>query len=623
MRLRVVIATVLILAGFASSAKAAKDELVIGITQFPSTFHPSIDSMLAKSYVLGLVRRPLTVYDKDWKLICMLCVELPTIENGGAVPERTPEGKRGIAVTYTIRPDAVWGDGTPITTADVMFTWKVGRHPKSGVIPKEFYRSLYKIDAVDERTFTLHFDRLTFEYNAVNSFDLLPAHLERQPFANPVEYRNRTTFDTDTTNEGLYFGPYLISEVEPGSHVVFEPNPKWWGRKPAFRRIVVRVIENTAALEANLLSGAIDMIAGELGLTIDQALAFEARHGRRFTIRYKPGLIYEHIDLNLDNPVLGDERIRKALIYALDREAISAKLFAGRQPVADSSVNPLDWVYADDVPRYAYDPKKAAALLSEAGWSRVVRGVRVDADGDPLTLEIMTTAGNRSRELVQQVLQSQWKHLGIDVRIRNQPAKVFFGQTVTERAFTAMAMYAWISAPESVPRTALHSAHIPTRDNNWAGQNYPGYRNAQMDQLIEDIEVELDRDKRREMWRRLQHLYATDLPVIPLYFRANPYVLPKWLTGVEPTGHQYPTTLWVENWGCGRERPHQGASFDFLIARIPRARITTMATWATMTAGQMRVNSGTKYFCGPKDTNAVSANRTAITTPYRAPRQSR
>jgi len=548
MRLRVLIATVLILAGFASSAKAAKDELVIGITQFPSTFHPSIDSMLAKSYVLGLVRRPLTVYDKDWKLICMLCVELPTIENGGAVPERTPEGKRGIAVTYTIRPDAVWGDGTPITTADVMFTWKVGRHPKSGVIPKEFYRSLYKIDAVDERTFTLHFDRLTFEYNAVNSFDLLPAHLERQPFANPVEYRNRTTFDTDTTNEGLYFGPYLISEVEPGSHVVFEPNPKWWGRKPAFRRIVVRVIENTAALEANLLSGAIDMIAGELGLTIDQALAFEARHGRRFTIRYKPGLIYEHIDLNLDNPVLGDERIRKALIYALDREAISAKLFAGRQPVADSSVNPLDWVYADDVPRYAYDPKKAAALLSEAGWSRVVRGVRVDADGDPLTLEIMTTAGNRSRELVQQVLQSQWKRLGIDVRIRNQPARVFFGQTVTERAFTAMAMYAWISAPESVPRTALHSAHIPTRDNNWAGQNYPGYRNPEMDTLIEEIEVELDRDKRRQMWRRLQHLYATDLPVIPLYFRANPYVLPKWLTGVEPTGHQYPTTLWVENW---------------------------------------------------------------------------
>ncbi len=160
----------------------------------------------------------------------------------------------------------------------------------------------------------------------------------------------------------------------------------------------------------------------------------------------------------------------------------------------------------------------------------------------------MTTAGNRTRELVEQVLQSQWKQLGIDARIRNQPARVFFGQTVSERKFPAMAMFAWISAPESVPRTTLHSDHIPTADNNWAGQNYTGFKNKEVDALIEAIEVELDRDKRRELWRRLQHIYAEELPALPLYFRAEPYILPKWLKGVRPTGHQYPTTLWVEQW---------------------------------------------------------------------------
>ncbi len=286
--------------------RAAKDELVIGITQFPSTFNPNIDSMMAKSYVLGMTRRPFTVFDADWQLVCMLCTELPTIENGLAVPETTPEGKQGIAVTYTIRPDAVWGDGTPITTRDVVFTWEVGRHPKSGVIPKEFYRSLYKIDVEDDKTFTLHFDKLTFDYNAINAFDLLPAHLDEAAFAEPEAYRHRTLYETDTTNPGLWFGPYRIAEVVPGSHVVLVPNPTWWGDKPQFKRIVVRVIENTAALEANLLSGAIDMIAGELGLTIDQALAFEKRHADRFDITYKPGLAYEHIDLNLDNPILAD-----------------------------------------------------------------------------------------------------------------------------------------------------------------------------------------------------------------------------------------------------------------------------------------------------------------------------
>ena len=541
------IIAVVVLLGPAQAQKNA-DQLVIGITQFPSTFHPNIDSMLAKTYILSLTRRPFTSYDKDWKLVCMLCVTLPTIENGLAVPEKTARGKQGIAVTYTIRADATWGDGKPVSTKDVMFTWKVGRHPKSGVGDMEFYRSLYKIDVKDAKTFTLHFDKLTFEYNAINGFELIPAHIDEINFTDPVAYKNRTVFDTNTTNEGLYFGPYLIADVESGAHVVLEPNPTWWGKKPAFKRIIVRVIPNTAALEANLLSGNIDMIAGELGLSIDQALAFEKRQGGKFNITYKPGLVYEHLDLNLDNPILKDIRVRRALILGIDRGAISKKLFADRQPVAHTSVNPLDWVYAGDIQKYPYDPIKAARLLNEAGWSVKKRGIRHNNKGEPLRLDLMTTAGNRSRELVEQVLQSQWKRLGIDIRIRNEPARVFFGQTVTERKFTGLIMYAWISAPESVPRTTLHSAHIPHQDNNFAGQNYTGFRNAEMDELLESIEIELNRPKRKQMWRRLQEIYATELPVIPLYFRANPYILPKWLRGLEPTGHQNPSTLWVEDW---------------------------------------------------------------------------
>ena len=149
---------------------------------------------------------------------------------------------------------------------------------------------------------------------------------------------------------------------------------------------------------------------------------------------------------------------------------------------------------------------------------------------------------------MQQVLQSQWKAAGIDIDIRNEPARVFFGETVTKRKFPAMAMFAWISAPESVPRTTLHSEEIPTEANNWSGQNYTGFRNAELDELLEKIELELDRDKRKAMWSKLQEIYATELPALPLYFRANSFILPKWLKGVEPTGHQFPTTLQVEDW---------------------------------------------------------------------------
>jgi len=527
---------------------AARDTLTIGMTQFPSTFNPSIDAMLAKAYVLGMTRRPFTVYDKDWKLVCMLCTELPTIENGKAKLEPTPDGREGIAVTFKIRDDAVWGDGTPVTTEDVLFTWEVGRHPQSGISNAELYRRILDIEPVDNKTFTMHLDRVTFEYNAINDFNLLPAHLERAAFEEPAEYRHRTRYDTDTTNAGLYFGPYRVSEVVSGSHIVLEPNGSWWGEDPHFRRIVVRVVENTAALEANLLSGSIDYIAGELGLSLDQALSLEGRRGGDFDFVYETGLVYEHIDFNLDNPILADARVRKALLHALDRETLSSKLFAGKQPVAHGFVSPLDWVHAEDLQKYAHDPDRATALLDEAGWSEMRGGIRQNAAGEPLRLEIMTTAGNRSRELVQQVLQAQWKQVGIDVRIRNQPARVFFGETVSKRQFPAMAMFAWISSPENVPRTTQHSTMIPSAENNWAGQNYTGFANPKVDDLIDRIEVELDREERETLWHELQRIYVEELPVLPLYFRANPYVLPKWLKGVEPTGHQYPSTLWVEEW---------------------------------------------------------------------------
>jgi peptide/nickel transport system substrate-binding protein len=540
----------LLLTTAAAPAMAARDELVIGISQFPANFNPNIDSMMAKSYVLAMARRPFTVYDVDWKLVCMLCTELPDIAKGTAVPEKTADGKDGIALTYTIRPDAVWGDGVPVTTKDVVFTWEVGRHPKTGVASAELYERITAIDVKDDKTFTMHVNKRTCDYQAINDFDVLPAHIEKPNFADPAEYKTRSAYETDTANPGLWFGPYRVTEVSSGAHIVLQPNPTWWGEKPRFQRIVVKAVENTAALTANLLAGDIDMIAGELGMTLDQALQFEKRYGDRYAVRYKPGLIYEHIDLNLDNPVLADRRVRRALVHAIDREAISQQLFEGKQPVAHGQTNPLDRVYFDGIPKYAYDPQKAGALLDEAGWTRSAGGVRRNAEGVPLQLEIMTTAGNRTRELVQQAMQSQWKQAGIDVRIRNEPARVFFGQTVRERKYSAMAMFAWISSPENIPRSTLHSDEIPTAQNGWAGQNYPGFANQDMDKTIDDLEVVCEEAPNRRLWNRMQTLYAEELPVIPLYFRANAFILPKWLRGIVPTGHQYPTSLWIETWSA-------------------------------------------------------------------------
>ena len=533
---------------FQAQPAQAKDDLVIGTTQYPSTLHPMFDSMLAKSIILGAARRPFVAFDAEWTEICMLCTEVPSLENGKVRIVDLPEGKKGMEVDVALREGVKWADGKPVTSADVVFAWEVGKHPESGVTAAETYRRITAIDVRDANNFTLNIDRVVFNYTGYIP-DPMPAHIERAIFeAGPAQYRTRTKYDTEVGNPGLYYGPYRVVAASAGSSVTLETNPYWFGRKPHFRRIVFRAIENTAALEANLLSGSVDYILGELGLTLDQALAFEKRTRDRFDVVYKAGLIYEHIDLNLENPFLADIRVRQALLYGIDRKAIVDKLFDGKQPVAHSYVAETRPEFDPGTPRYPYDPKKAAQLLDEAGFKTIRDGYRHNAEGKRLSLELATTGGNRVRELVQQVLQSQWKQIGIEIRLRAEPPRVFSANTLNKRGLEAMAMYAWISSPQSVPRSMLHSQEIPTEANGWVGQNYPAYRNPAMDKVLDALEGELDVGKRRALWGEFQRLYATELPVLPLFFRSDSFIMPKWLKGIQPTGHLYTTTLWIEDW---------------------------------------------------------------------------
>ena len=274
----------------------------------------------------------------------------------------------------------------------------------------------------------------------------------------------------------------------------------------------------------------------------------EQRQGGRFDVLTKAGLFFEHADVNLDTPALADLRVRRALLQAVDREAISRQLFAGRQPVADGIVSPLDRMFDPAVPKYTYDPAAANRLLDEAGWTGRTGGIRSNAAGEKLSLTLASTAGNRSRELVEQVLQAQWRQVGIETRIENQPARVLFGQSLRERAYTGLALFAWISAPGNIPRGILHSSMIPSPANGYSGQNYSGLRDPEFDRTLDDLEVVCEPRANRALWAKLQKLYAERLPSLPLYTRAEATVKPKWLSNLVPTGHQEPTTLWIETW---------------------------------------------------------------------------
>jgi len=533
-------------------AQAAKTELVIGVAQFPSNMHPAIEPTVVKSYVRNMALRQITAYDKDWKLGCLLCTELPTIENGLAKIEDRPDGTKGMSVTIKMQPDLKWADGVPVTAKDVAFSWELGKSPESGFYRSDIYSRVERLDTPDDHTVVMHLKAISSTYNDLSDFRVVSEHIEApvlKSAGSVAEWAKQTVYNRAPTTPGLWNGPFMITGYTSGSQIVLEPNPNWPGKKPGFKKITVRIIENTTALEANLRSGDIDYTPGEgIGLNIDQVIELEKSRKDKFVFNYKPALTYEHIDLKAENPFLRDVRVRRALIYAIDRKSLTDKLFQGKQPVADTFVNKLHPFYWPETPTYAFDPAKAKALLDDAGWKPGPDGIRRNAKGERLSFDFQTTAGNKLRELMQQVLQSQWKDVGIEVVIKNEPARTLFGPTLSHREFTGLVLYGWTSGIGDSPTSILSTSAIPSEANRWGGSNYAGFSNPEFDKASAAIETELSVAERGLFWQTVQKLYAEDLPVIPLFFRAEPYAIPKWLKGLEPTGHSDNSTNWVENW---------------------------------------------------------------------------
>lgn len=547
----------LIFLGASTVNAATNKELRIGTDQEFESLNPVIHQMSASTYIGYMVWHHITALDADWKWQCWICTEVPTLENGKAkiVIEG---GKKKIIAEWEIKSNAKWGDGTPITGKDVKLGWEVGGSPNVSVGEKDKYTDVEDIilDPANPKKFSTKFKEATYNFYQLGTFYILPDHLERpvwEKSKNAVgEYEKQTKYSTDATNPGLYSGPYKVSEIQLGSHVILTPNPHFYGTPAKIEKIVIKLIPDTATLEANLLSGTIDMVS-ELGFTLDQSLAFEKRVTKdpvlqqKYKVVYRDGPIYEHIDLNLRNPLLKDARVRQALVYAIDRDKLTQALFENKQKKAVHDMHPLDPYYTEDVTLYPYDPAKAEVLLEEAGFKKGADGIRYK-DGQKLSFQFMTTAQDKTRELVQVYLQNEWKKAGIDVTIKNEPARVYFGETVRKGLYPAMAMFAWTGSPDNPPRHLYLASQIPTEANGYSGQNSGAWVNPIIEKNLVEIFKEFDFDKRKELMKQVLQEYTREVPVIPLYNRTEIAVVPANLKGYRMTGHQFYGTMTVNEW---------------------------------------------------------------------------
>ena len=534
---------------------AAKDDLVIGIGEFPASLHPLIDALSIKSYVVGFGQRAISAYVKD-RLICLLCTEVPSLDNGLAKSVDEPDGSKGLEVTIKLLPDLKWGDGQPVTANDVAFTVRVAQDPGAGFSNVNAWSRADSAQVVDDHTVVLHLPKVIASYAQWDQ--VLPEHVESPVYARAHtagNYINTTEYNHDPTDRGLWNGPYLITKYDVGSQVVLEPNPYWPGvpatdyLKAGFKHIVLRFFGDTAALQANLLSGDIDV---DSYLTLDQASALKSREPDRFDyLTFPPSRTYTHIDVQKANPILQDVRVRRALLMAIDRQTLNTKLFGGMDLVPNSFVSPRDEHYDPNIPTVPYDPAGARKLLAEAGWTPGPDGVCRNAAGERLSFELLSSAGVRYRELEMAVIQSGWRQIGVEANLRFEPSRTLFGTTAKHRSYSGLMLYNWTDHPGVSPRRTLGTDQIPTAENNWSGANYVAFHNTQFDADIATVETDLDPVHQMTAYADMQRIYADQLPALPLFIDAGLLALPKWLD-VSGTGRLAPEQ--AEAWRSNTSR---------------------------------------------------------------------
>lgn len=542
--------------GFTAQALPSNNELKIGISQEFENLNPLIMSMSATVYMYAMVGRALVTIDAEGHWVPQLAKEIPSLEKGTAKIVDVG-GKKKIVATWEIIPGAKWGDGKPLICKDFILAHKIAISPNVSVGEKEGWTQVEKIDVdpANPKKCTFTYEKAKWSFYQLAQFYPLPS-VEEAVFkkygAQKEGYEKNSNYVRNPTNPALYNGPYVISDVKLGSYVAFKPNPYFYGKQPNIKKIIVKLIPDTGAMESNLQSGTIDMIS-PLGLDFDQALGLDKKvktGGLPYVVYFTPSITYEHIDLNLDNPILKDVRVRKALIESINRAELVKALFEGKQQVAAHNISPKDPWYTDDpklITVYAYSKRGASKLLDDAGWKMGKDGYRYK-DGKKLSLGFGTTAGNKTRELVQSYLQNQWKQVGIEVLPKNEPARVFFADTTRKRQFDAMAMFAWVSSPENSPRSNLHTESIPVAKNGWSGQNFMDWSNKNVDTALDALDVEFNAKKRADLVHTILKYYTDEVPVIPLFYRSDISVIPKNLTHYKMTGTQYYETNDVESW---------------------------------------------------------------------------
>jgi peptide/nickel transport system substrate-binding protein len=405
----------------------------------------------------------------------------------------------------TLRKGVRFHDGHELTSADVVHTFRSILDPDFVTPLKGGYRELESVDARD---------RYTVVFKLTKPFASFPINLMRAIV--PADAGQ------DFKNNPVGTGPYRFVRYAVDDRLEVAAFPDYFGGRPQNDGIIVKITPDDVMRGLELRKGTVDVVVNYL--TPD--VAHQLKHHDRLQMIEAPGVDYQYMAFNLQDPVLADERVRQAFAHAIDRRAIVEHLRRGLATPADSMLPPVSWAHAPDVQAFPYAPEQARELLDAAGYP--------DPDGDGpgsrfrLTLKVSSEEFNR---LQSAVIQQDLRKVGVAIDVRTYEFATLLADI--NRGNFQLYTLQWSQgalADPDILRRVFHSSQLPP-----VGFNRGGYRNPRVDALLDQASALEDEGPRRALYAEVQRIIAVDVPYISLWHIRNFAVAQRTLAGLSLT----------------------------------------------------------------------------------------
>lgn len=570
------------------AAKPA-DTVVIGQQQEPSTLHPYVSSELAKTIVLaGVFVGCMGQNEKqppEW--IPLGCETVPTLDNGGAKLVGDGADKH-LEMTYKIKKGWRWTDGTAVTTKDVIYSWQLQMDPDFEISDRSAIEKIYDVKVVDDSTYVVSllsekqakeaaagtlkgnvpFEKLKDDYTA-SEYDkqvgpvVDPLYWTLQPGWLPVAVLAKVAAKdqpaSDYAKKPMGDGPYVVTQWKEGQEVDLTASDKPFPLgDPKIKNIVFRFISGgVGPVIAALQKGEVDMVPGNVGgLSMSAAPDLDKiTAGGAYKVIWSTGYAWEHIDVNTAHPPLNDPAVRNALFYAIDKKAYIDALYFGKAEAVDlpgPTTAKNSWGYTDNYTKHAFDQAKAKDLLKQAGWDCSAFPCTKKEGDKTLKLKFTLQTTTRSdRMQLAQILQQQWKKIGADANLQFLEARNFFASASAGGPLSGgtfdLGLYTWVGSDDPQFYGLYACANVPTKENNFSGQNNPAWCNKDATAALKQSEQTVDtlsRDKRKPLIEKFFQAFSAEVPVIPLHAATEPLVYRAGLTNFKPGLTQSSVATW-------------------------------------------------------------------------------